>query len=310
MRVGTGGRAEAVPAAEELSPGMANYGMTLINASRAIELVPNFDTTDTAVMTDIVTACSALVETWCARTFAVTAYDELIDGSGHPNLLLHNYPVTEIDRVLFNPTQCISIANPKATVSRASWRLDATNLYLESVDSGVLVQHTIARASYTMFSDLVTAINAFASDGWNAVALGIYGNWRLADLYAPQGGSDVRWVGNGYIWHHSYGVPATMSNPTVGEIVSNFGFQRGYQNYRVIYQAGFAVVPPEIQQATAELSAAVYLQREVNPNLQSENLGGYSYANIAEKTFDNLSIASRFALYQYKRTSIAKFKVF
>lgn len=284
--------------------------MSLITTARATELVPNFDNSDLQVMADIVTSCSALVEKWCARTFAVTAYDELIDGTGHPNIFTTNYPVTQIDRLMFNPTQVITIGNNKSTVTRASFRLDSTNLYLESVDSGTQTNHTIARSSCPMLSDLATAINAFSSEGWSSTALGIYGTWRLADLWSPQGGYDVRWVGYGYLWHHTFGVPAAMQNAALGEIVSSFGFQRGYQNYRCIYRAGFDVIPYEIQQATAELAAAVYLNREVNPNLQSETLGNYSYTNIAQKTFDNLSIASRFALYQYKRSSVAKYKVF
>ena len=280
-----------------------------IQVQRAIELVPNFDSSDTSTLQDIVSASCGLVEKYLNRTLAVTAYDELLDGTGHPNLLLSQYPITQIQRVLFCPTQVLSIGNNKASVSRASFRLDATNLYLECVDSGVVATHTIALSSCPMLNDLAAAINAFSSEGWQSTALGIYGTWRTLDLYTPQGGQEVRWIGFGYIWHHTIGVPAVMQNDAIGEIVSTVQFQRGYQNYRVLYSAGFPVIPYEIQQATAELAAATYLQREVNPNLQSENLGGYSYSNIAQKTFDNLSIASKYSLSQYRNLRIGKFRV-
>ncbi len=282
--------------------------MALITPHQATERVPNFPAADLALMGRIVDACSALIEKYCNRTFAVTSYDELLDGTGHPNLILNNYPVQQIDRVMFQNTQVVSIGNMGASVSRASFRLDATNLYLTSVASGTTTSRRIARSSVPTFGQLAAAVSAYSADGWNATALGMYSSWSTADLYAPQGGFEVRWIGWGYLWHHAFGVPASMQNPAIGEIVSNFGFQRGYQNYRCVYTAGFPEIPDEIQQACAELAAAVYLNTEVNPNLQSENLGGYSYTNIAEKSFGNLSIASRYALDLYRVRRIVKYK--
>lgn len=282
--------------------------MALITVEQATERVPNFPSSDLALMTEIVDACSALIERYCNRTFAVTSYDELLDGTGHNNLILNNYPVVTIDRVMFQPTQVISIGNTSSAVSRASFRLDSTNLYLTSVASGVTTNRTITRASCLTFGDLAAAINAYSADGWTSTALGMYSSWSTADLYAPQGGYEVRWIGWGYLTHHAFGVPAAMQNTTIGEIVSNFGFQRGYQNYRAIYSAGYTTIPDEIQQACAELCDAVYLNVSVNPNLQSENLGGYSYANIAEKSFANLSIASRYAVDQYRVRRVVKYK--
>jgi hypothetical protein len=294
--------------------------MALITVARATELIPNFNAADNSVMTDIVQAASDLIEKWCNRTFASTTYDELYDGQGTFNLLLDNYPVISIDRVMFSPTQVLLIRNTDTGVSRASFRLDGdassppvpNTLTLTSVKNGVVTTNTITiegNNSILTYGDLATAINAFSADGWTAQALGIYGTWAVADVRPPQGGFECHWQGASYLYQHMWGVPAFNQNPEIGELVSPIGFDRGYQNYRVIYTAGFATVPTPVQQACAELAVAVYHNRDQNNNLQSENLGGYSYAAIAEKSFNNLSIASRYALYQYKNIRIPKFRI-
>lgn len=284
--------------------------MTLINAARAIELIPNFDSNDTQVIQDIVNACSLVIERYCNRTFALTTYDELYDGTGFPNLLLNNYPVTQLTRIMYNPVSVLYLTNQKTSVSRATFRLDSTNLYLVTMDSGVETTRTLTRASYLTLGALADAIDTYSADGWQGTALGNYASWAVSDLYAPQGGQEIRWTGASYIFHHAFGVPSLMQQPTIGEIMTSFGFQRGYQNYRVIYQAGYSTIPYDIQQACAELSAATYLQREVNPNLQSESLGNFNYTQIAEKTFNNLSIASKYALQQYRNVRIPKFRAY
>src|SRR5262245_13484732 len=138
--------------------------MAIITTARAKELVPNFPSADDSVMSDIVDAASALVERYCGRTFGVASYDELYDGSGHRNLIVNQYPITSIDRVMFGPMSVMSIANTSSAVSRASFRLTSTSLILTSVASGVTTTRTITRSSYLTLSDLAGAINAFSGD--------------------------------------------------------------------------------------------------------------------------------------------------
>lgn len=293
----------------------------LITLSRATELIPNFPSADNTVMQDIVDSASALIEKWCNRTFAVTSYDDLYDGTGHFNLILDHYPIVSIDRVLYNPVNVLQVQmiDPTNQVSRASFRLDGTtatppapnNLYLEWMRNGVLNQQTITingNGAIVTLSDLATAINAFSASGWKAQALGVYSNFAVSDLRPPQGASECKWFGTSYLFMHTFALPQYSQRVETGEIVSPMGFARGYQNFRVVYTAGFSTVPLEVQQACAELAAAVYKSREQNAHLQSENLDGYSYTALTEKTFNNLSIASRYALYQYKASRVVKFR--
>lgn len=306
--------------------------MALITLARAEEQIPNFNSADSAVLQDIVNASSDVIERELARTFALTTYDELYDGPGYFNLLLNNYPVTQVLRVALNPVNVLQIRNTDPDVSRASYRIDGdTNipprpnvLYLVSMKNGVETAininlqsgatsvNGVAGSTYTMvtLANLATAINTFSAYGWNALALGIYTSWPIDDLRPPQGAFDTRWQGNAYVSLHSWNQSGFDINPDIGELVAGNGFSRGYRNYRVIYQAGYSTIPYPIQQACAELAASVYLNRGQNPNLVSESLGGYSYTlNTAEKSFKSLSLTARYGLSDWKNRRVAKFRV-
>jgi hypothetical protein len=310
--------------------------MALIDVDRASELLPNFNTADTSVLTDIVNAASDVVVKYCNRDFVLTTYDEVYDGTGDYNLLLNQYPITQIQRVAYTYQQTTMIRNENSSVTRASWRLDGTtdqpplpnNLTLESANAGVITTIVIGPLTSTSptvtvnggspttfaqmltYTDLANAINTYGGAyGWTAQALGPFTTWPLADVRPPQGAFEARWFGTTYLMLHAWGLQSFDYNPYVGEVVSPQGFDFGYRNYRVIYQAGYATVPDAIQQATAALAVSVYNGRSINTNLAGENLGSYSYTTIAEKTFHNLDLISRYGLNLWKNHRVAKFKL-
>jgi hypothetical protein len=287
-------------------------------------------------MDDIVNASSDTVIRYCNRDFALTTYDEVLDGSGARNLLLSQYPVTQILRIATNNTNAMGIHQSDTGCSRASWRLDGTTaspsvpnyLYLVSAKNGVETAVTIGPvtsatptvtinggspttiAQMLTLTDLATAINTYVgSYGWQSIALGQFGTWPIADLRPPQGALEARWYGYAFLTMFGLNFFLFDFNPDVGEIVSAQGFDFGYRNYRVIYQAGYSTVPSPIQQAVAALAVSVYQSRGINTNLQSESLGGYSYSLIADKTFHQLDLVSRYGLNLWKSHRIGKFKV-
>jgi hypothetical protein len=310
--------------------------MALIALARATELVPNFQSSDNTVMQDCINAASDVIVRYCNRDFVLTTYDELYDGTGARNLLLNQYPLTQVLRVMYNPINVLQLRMTDQTTSEATWRLDGDSssppnpnyLYLLSWKTGVQTSVTIGPLTsstptvsvnggtgtnisqlYT-YNDLATAINTYAGTyGWSAQALGIYTTWPISQARPPQGGFSARWFGVSYLTLHSWTLPAFEQNPDIGEIVSPIGFEMGYRNFRVIYQAGYSTVPNPVQQACAALAVSVYNSRAVNANLANENLGGYSYGNIAEKNLHSLDIVSRYGLPLFKNHRIAKFKV-
>jgi len=159
-------------------------------------------------------------------------------------------------------------------------------------------------------SDLATAINTYAgSYGWQATALGRFSTWPIADLRPPQGALEARWSGYAFLQMFALNFFQFDFNAEIGEVVSALGFDCGYRNYRVIYQAGFSTIPYAIQQCVAALAVSVFNSMGVNSNLQSESLGGYSYTTIAEKNFHNLDMITRYGLALYRSHRIGKFKV-
>lgn len=285
----------------------------LISLSRATSLVPNFPTADNSIMQSIVTACSDLIKRYCNREFIFTTYDECYDGQGYANLLLNDYPIQQVDRVSYMPTYVVQILFTDFTYATASWRLDSTNLYLITEKNGSSSTVTIARSGCPTLTDLAAAINQNA--GWQALALAPYAGFSTSRLRAPQGAMAAeRWTP--YIKDWVFDLWDYDQNPQIGELVSSMGFGRGYRNWRVIYKSGFGTTgtssdtPEPIAQACAELAVATYYARDKNMNIQGENLGGYSYTNLADHTFKALSIGARNALALYKNHRINKFKVF
>jgi hypothetical protein len=221
---------------------------------------------------------------------------------------LNNYPIQSISRVAMFNQNVLMIQNTDSTRSSATFSLDATNLNLAWQTNGVAGSQTLTLASYPTIQNLATAVSAVS--GWSATALGsIFANYPVSFLRPPQGAFDVRWTGSAYLKMHTYNLADYDQNPLTGEIVSPMGFGFGSQIVRVVYTAGFATIPAPIQQACAELAVMVYNARGQNANLQSENLGGYSYSRIAETSFKNLSAASASAIMQYKSYRAARWRV-
>jgi hypothetical protein len=283
--------------------------MPLTNLNAVTEFAPNFNQADTGVLTSCLVAASDVIERYCNRKFQVTTYDELLDGTGYPNLLLTNYPLISITQIVMTTSPVVMIRNTNTTTaSAATFSLDAVNLYLNVTVAGITTTNTITLASNLTLGNLATAISA-AGNGWMATALGIYSNWPTSKLRPPQGAFDVRW-GAGYLELHTFPLWTYSQNAEIGEIVSPIPFLRGYKNVRAIYQAGYATVPSSIQQACCELTILTYNFRNVNANLSAESLGQYSYTQMAEKSFDNLSLTSKEAIGLHKNRRIAKFKLY
>lgn len=289
----------------------------LPDRSRATELIPNFSSSDNTLIDDCILCASDVIERWCNRTFAVTDYDEIYDGTGDANLILDNFPIVQINQVMFNNQYVLQVRNTDQSVSRASFRIDGTddtpsvpqNLYLVSLRSGIETDHTIDLSTTTTLSDLADAINVFSSEGWLATALGAYSTWPVADLWPFQGAKDCRWFGNAYVKLHVWNQPEFEYKAQLGEIVSPMGFQFGYNNFRVKYSAGFPTIPTPIQQACAALAVSVFNTRGYNSNLTNENLGGWSYTNLTEKNFASLDLVSKYGLSLYKNYRATRFKV-
>jgi len=58
-------------------------------------------------------------------------------------------------------------------------------------------------------------------------------------------------------------------------------FPAGFQNLKAIYNAGYASIPEDVQEAVCELAAWLYSQNKQDPAMAAERLGDYSYQRAA-----------------------------
>lgn len=157
---------------------MAANDLTTLDNVKAWAGVKTSD--DDALLSRLITAASAFIQTWINRSFAVAQYDEVRDGTGGQVLMFANYPVSAVSSVM--------------------------------VDG----------RSIPAAADVTTVGYRF---------------------------TDKRLTLNGYT------------------------FSRGLGNVQISYTAGYAAVPPEIEQACIEVVSLRYKERD-RIGFQSKSLAG------------------------------------
>lgn len=274
----------------------------LITLQRAIEAFPSFDESDNGVLVGCISAASEAVVKYCRVNFLQATYDELYHGTGTRSLFLNQVPVVSVAAVRYYRTNAIQIMNTDSANQSATAAVTATGLTLSRTKDAVTVNNTLTFAAYPTIGALGTAVTALAN-GWTASVPPPFSSWASADLLATQGAFRANQQ-QANLTVHQYWLGDWRLNPGVGEVWYSPGFSKGYENFRVTYTAGVAAtvdnVPADLQAACAELAKLTYQYRTVNPSLQSESLGSYSYTRAAVNAFANLSPVAKQALDYYK----------
>ena len=55
--------------------------------------------TDDALLTRLISAASAFIESWLNRTISIQTYNEKYDGTGQDTLMLSNYPIVSLSSI-------------------------------------------------------------------------------------------------------------------------------------------------------------------------------------------------------------------
>jgi hypothetical protein len=276
----------------------------LISPERAQLQIPNA-TLDEDDLANLINACSAVVENYCNRKFASQDFDELIYGTDDPNILVNNPPITQVKGVRINPLPAIWITNTSPSVSVATVTATSTAVVLYRVNSGEPTTNTLTFAENVTFADLGAAVNALGN-GWSATVSNQFATWATSDL-TPQGAFGAKSLNASLLVYWWY-LPYERVNYVLGEIYAPGVFMQGYQNVRVQYVGGYATVPDEIQQVTAELVQATYASRRMTPGLTSESLDKYSYSRVATASLDQLSVSAKQTLNYYKLVPIVRWR--
>ena len=251
-------------------------------------------------LASLITAASGAIRGACHRDFSLTTYTEYYSGGIYIRepLRLRQFPVTEITRIATNPRPAILVQNVDAgTNQRATVETTTTALRLFRIAAAIPVTTDLSFATYPTLSQLCAAVNALGA-GWASQVIDQFGNWPSADLKLLQGAATALFGGRqlelytedvppfagwppGDSWGEGGGEAGYCSgcgwrlDDETGEIYARF--PRGQLNIRIDYTAGFAEIPPAVQEACVQLVLDLYNAGLVNSTLKKATLGNGSF---------------------------------
>jgi len=250
----------------------------LINATSAKLRInqASFSSDEDDLIDALVTAVSKAVKTYCGREFDSQTFDEVYENTDSGRLVLRQYPIISIARVATSPTTVLQITNTSASHQRATVAVTSSGLTLVRVASGVTTTTTsVSFAGNVTISAVKTAVDALAN-GWSAVIPDSnYSLWPSADLRAVQGALNAYRVYAG-LQIHTQELSAYSVDHARGWL-THAGCTGFGESMRVIYTAGYATVPEDVQEACCQWVAALYFQGKRDPGLAQESVTGAVY---------------------------------
>lgn len=250
----------------------------LITRDRALRNLSGVSPTaaDNTLLDTLVSAVSAAIHRHCKREFPARQFDELYAGSGTPRLALRQLPVISVERVAYDPEVVLTVTNTSAANQRATVHVTATGLTLVRVASGVTTTDTsVTFAGNVTLSAVAAAVTALGN-GWSAaVADAAYNGRASADLRTIQGALNAKDVRAGLKLHLSE-LDEYDVDPARGWLLRAGGglWHGGPNHWRVIYTAGYATVPEDVQEACAQWVAHLFWQARRDPGLAWASASG------------------------------------
>jgi hypothetical protein len=282
----------------------------LVSLERAKLNLPDATSADERTIDALIGACSAAIQKFCRRHFALRFCDELVDGHYGQRLLLREHPIHAVESVRHSPRAVLQVTNSDTALNQqARVTVTATGLTLVRVASGTrAVDTSVTWSANATVQAVATAVNALGN-GWSArtigSATGDYGLWPAQDLYIPppfgdadrsEGAFDCRgrwaglvlhtgelagycWDARGWLYHSDPWAEAAW--PTHDGACPWFG---GPGHWRVQYVAGYAEVPAAVQEACAEWVAELFwLTRRDGATASLAAVGSLAQAWVHER---------------------------
>ena len=276
--------------------------MFTVPLSYVQQQIPAAPASDAAFLQSLIDAACPVIETYLQRQLSFGTYDELHTVSGPTcSIFVNNPPITTVIRMSnqLMPAMYVQCSDPASIVQFATVDVQPTQVVLTKMFNNVPTTATFTFTAYPTFASLAAGINLLGA-GWTAQPIQQFNAWQTSELSTSQTGRSARNISLSLevFWWRDYN---QKCNKQLGEIWVPGLANRGYQSYRVQYTGGFATLPPEIMQATAELVQLMYSFRRLNPNMLTATLMDYSYTRMAENCIANLSLTSRLALNQHRR---------
>lgn len=265
----------------------------LISRERAKYNLPSASTSDDRTIDALIGSCSAAIQKHCRRTFALSRYDELRDGSSSDVLMLREYPIQSVESVRYGPESVLEVQNTDTAVNQqARVAITPTGLELVRVASGTMTRDTtVTWASNATLTAVAVAVTALAN-GWTARVvssdLNLYPSQDLwvsppdASSGQSQGAKDCRGRYaalqlhvnelSGYQWdRRGWLYVSEWAWDDQGWCDPGFPWEGGKGYWRVQYSAGYPEIPEDVQEACAQWVAQLHYQTTRDPRLAQES---------------------------------------
>ncbi|MCS7045113.1 MAG: hypothetical protein NZO58_02030, partial [Gemmataceae bacterium] len=173
----------------------------------------------------------------------------------------------------YGPEVVLRVRNLSAANQRATVQVMSTGLVLTRVVAGASATDTVAFADNATLADVARAIQALGH-GWSAaLAAAEFAELASADLRALQGAFPAR-DQPAELRLHLHEAEDYLSDPARGWLIRPGGWPGGPQAWRIVYTAGFAAVPDDVQEACAQWVAQLFWQTKRDPGLAQETVPG------------------------------------
>ena len=233
---------------------------------------------DNYLIERLIDRATYFLERYCHRKFMSRAYTrEIYYGSGHPNLILEQYPVTTVNRVSIGRTNAFSVKNTTAT-NHATVEITSTALKY-SADGATAT--SLAFADYATITFLKDKINAIVGGGWTATLLdSSLGSRKSSDLLIRPGmyclSPSLAYCEIPDDELTDYQLISPTEDRNYGVVYCPGGWMQG-EEYFFDYTAGYATTPIDLEDICIRLVVNRYNQSKQSTAYKSENLGDYGY---------------------------------
>jgi hypothetical protein len=247
------------------------------------------------------------IRRYCNRTFTRREYTDYYTPSLEGEVMLAETPVHRIVRVSRRLQTAIEITADASVYQVAyadfitqddaaagPFNVRYTGLTLNGVASGVASTAPVLFSGLATLNDLAAAVNAVP--GWKATVQDSYGAWPVSELYCD-GTSQGALTDGVQIQVFSDDVSLSRLDRRTGLLViPNATFGGGFgprwgpdwlawgdfgqirdDVVRVVYDAGFTVIPSVVQTAAVELAKTVFDRINLDYAIKKESIGSYSY---------------------------------
>lgn len=236
---------------------------------------------ESTTLSALITAVSKAIKKWCRREFDSQTFDEIYQGTGDDVLQLREYPIISIARVAASPTTVLRVRNTSSANQRATVSVGASGLSLTRVASGSSSTDTsVTWAGNATITAVATEVDALGN-GWDAEAVSGHTLRASADLRQFQGALNAKdmWadlqihteelacysIDSKKGWLYRRGGRWDRCTPSGPD----FDVWCAGEEYRVIYTAGYATVPEDVQEACAQWVARLFWATKRDSSLQS-----------------------------------------